>query len=137
LKYSSATFAQVNNAANYLAAKYAKQINLMSNERQQIVVGLLANNSIEYLLTQYSLVKLGVVIFQLSTRNSKAAMEHLIKSTGVSYLIVGQGQIPIAVDGVKMIRLENIDWNVVNSTSYPSVQSNNNSLEHLQMIFHR
>lgn len=137
MKYASATFAQVNNAANYLAGKYAKQINLSTNEQKQIVVGLLANNSLDYLLTQYSLVKLGVVVFQLSTRNSKAAMEHLIKSTGVSYLVVGPGQIPIEIDGVKVITLEEVDMNVVNNTTYPFVSSNENLLERVQMIFHR
>lgn len=135
LRYASATFAQVNGAANRLAGIYANQMDMTFNERKQMVVGLLANSSVDYLLAQLALVKLGVVVFSLSTRNSKAALEHLIKTTGVSYLIVGPGQISVEVDGLKIIPLAKVDWNDSTSDSY--VTSSKDSLECDQMIFHR
>ncbi len=135
--YASATFAQVNAAANRLATKYSKQIDVSSNSQKSITVGLLANSSTDYLLTIYGLVKLGVVIFPLSTRNSKAALEHLIKTTGVSYLIVGPGQIQIELDGLKIISLENVDFDGDDNFPCSFKELEKNFLEDVQMIFHR
>jgi acyl-CoA synthetase (AMP-forming)/AMP-acid ligase II len=137
LCYASATFAQVNAAANHLASRYAKHIDISSNSEKSIIVGLLANSSTDYLLTIYGLVKLGVVFFPLSIRNSKAALEHLIKTTGVSYLIVGPGQIHIELDGLTILPLEQVNWNVDDTFSDRIQKTDNDSLERLQMILHR
>jgi long-subunit acyl-CoA synthetase (AMP-forming) len=108
------------------------------NSQKSIVVGLLANSSTDYLLTMYSLFKLGVVIFPLSIRNSKAALEHLIKTTGVSYLIIEPGQIHVELDGLKVIPLENIDWNSCDDNFPCSFnKTDSDSLERIQIIFHR
>ncbi|CAF0799195.1 unnamed protein product [Adineta steineri] len=136
LRYASATFAQVNDIANHLANKYAKHIDISSNSQKPIVVGLLANTSVNYLLTFYGLVKLGVVVFTLSIRNSKAALEHLIKTTGVSYLVIEPGQIQIELDGLKLIPLENIDWNKNYNSSQPINRTEKGSLEDSQLILH-
>ena len=137
LCYASATFAQVNAAANQIAAKYAQHIDMSANSEKPIIVGLLGNSSADYLLTIYGLVKLGVVCFPLSIRNSKAALEHLIKTTGVSYLIVGPGQIHVELDGLAILQLEQVDWNVGDIFPSPTKKTDNDSLESLQMIFHR
>jgi long-subunit acyl-CoA synthetase (AMP-forming) len=110
----------------------------MLNPQKSIIVGLLANSSTDYLLTIYGLVKLGVVVFPLSIRNSKAALEHLIKTTGVSYLIVGPGQIHIELDGLKIIPLENVYWNDNNNSFSCSINKmQKDSLEQVQLILHR
>jgi acyl-CoA synthetase (AMP-forming)/AMP-acid ligase II len=98
----------------------------------------LANSSTDYLLTIYGFAKLGVVCFPLSIRNSKAALEHLIKATGVSYLIVGPGQMHVELDGLTILPLEQVDWNVGDTfPSPPNKKTDNDSLESLRMIFHR
>ncbi|CAF3948920.1 unnamed protein product, partial [Adineta steineri] len=136
LRYASATFAQVNGIANYLADKYAKQIDLSSNSQKSLVVCLLANTSVNHLLTFYGLVKLGVVVFPLSIRNSKAALEHLIKTTGASYLVIESGQIRIELDGLKLIPLENVDWNKNYNSSQSINRTEKDSLENIQLILH-
>jgi hypothetical protein len=83
------------------------------------------------------LVKLGVVFFPLSIRNSKAALEHLIKTSEISYLIVGPGQIHVEADGLTILPLEQVDWNVDDMFPGPIKEPDNDSLERLQMIFHR
>jgi len=110
---------------------------MSTNSQKSIVVGLLANSSTDYLLTMYGLVKLGVVVFPLSIRNSKAALEHLIKTTGVSYLIVEPGQMHVELDGLKTISLENVDWNGDDNFVCSINKTQKDSLEDLQMIFHR
>ncbi|KAK0184798.1 hypothetical protein F5146DRAFT_1144924 [Armillaria mellea] len=56
-----------------------------------VTVGILANtNSITYFMVLAGLLCLGFILFPISTRNSVAAIVHLIKSTGAKHLIVSQ-----------------------------------------------
>ncbi|KAK0200586.1 NRPS-like enzyme [Desarmillaria ectypa] len=56
-----------------------------------VIVGILANtNSITYFAVLASLMRLGFIPFPISTRNSVAAIVHLMKSTDAKYLIVSQ-----------------------------------------------
>ncbi|KAK0184800.1 hypothetical protein F5146DRAFT_1168850 [Armillaria mellea] len=56
-----------------------------------VTVGILANtNSITYFMVLAGLLCLGFIPFPISTRNSVAAIVHLIKSTGAKHLIVSQ-----------------------------------------------
>ncbi|PBK68197.1 NRPS-like enzyme [Armillaria solidipes] len=58
-----------------------------------VIVGILANtNSITYFTVVASLMRLGFIPFPISTRNSVAAIVHLIKSTGARHLIVSQDE---------------------------------------------
>ena len=127
----------MNTAANHLASKYAKQIDISSCSQKPIVVGLLGNSSTDYLLTLYGLVKLGVLVFPLSIRNSKDALEHLIKETEMSYLIIGPGQTHVKFDGLKVIELEPVDWNGNDNFPCSIHQTDNDVLERPQIILHR
>lgn len=138
LRYASVTYAQVNAAANRLAMKYAQQIDISSNTEKSVVVGLLASSSIDYLLTFYGLIKLGVVVFPLSTRNSQAALEHLIQKTGVSYLVIGPGQIHVELDGLQIISLESVNWDEHDDNiAYSFNNKGKDSLEEVRVILHR
>ncbi len=55
----------------------------------------------------------------------------------MSYLVVGPGQIPIELDGLKVIPLENVDWNGDDNFTCSINKAERDTLEHLQMIFHR
>ncbi|KAK0492826.1 NRPS-like enzyme [Armillaria luteobubalina] len=56
-----------------------------------VTVGIFANtNLITYFAVIAGLMRLGFVPFPISTRNSVAAIVHLLKSTGVRHLIVSQ-----------------------------------------------
>ncbi|SJL14870.1 uncharacterized protein ARMOST_18345 [Armillaria ostoyae] len=58
-----------------------------------VIVGIFANtNSITYFTVLASLMRLGFIPFPISTRNSVAAIVHLIKSTGTRHLIVSQDE---------------------------------------------
>ncbi|SJL14868.1 uncharacterized protein ARMOST_18343 [Armillaria ostoyae] len=58
-----------------------------------VTVGIFANtNSITYFTVLASLMRLGFIPFPISTRNSVAAIVHLIKSTGARHLIVSQDE---------------------------------------------
>ena len=138
LHYASVTYAQVNAAAHRLAKRYAQQIDISSNTKKSVIVGLLANSSIDYLITLYGLIRLGVIVFPLSTRNSKAALEHLIKTNDVSYLVIGPGQIHVELDGLKIIPLENVNWDEHDddiSCSFNNKEKD--SLEQVRVILHR
>jgi hypothetical protein len=51
--------------------------------------------------------------------------------------VVGPGQIPIELDGLKVIPLENVDWNGDDNFTCSINKAERDTLEHLQMIFHR
>jgi hypothetical protein len=52
-------------------------------------------------------------------------------------LIVDPGQIHVELDGLKIISLENVDWNSDDNFLWSINKTEKDSLEHLQMIFHR
>jgi acyl-CoA synthetase (AMP-forming)/AMP-acid ligase II len=138
LQYGSATFAQFSAASHRLAVQYRNYIDIPTCEDKPIIVALLGNSSADYLVTIYALLRLGVVVFPLSTRNSKAALENLMQTTATTYLIVGPGQIDVELDGLTKIYLETVNWTANDIVSIlPTTTIANNSLEHVVMMFHR
>ena len=85
----------------------------------------------------YGLIKLGVVVFPLSIRNSKAALQHLMTTNGATCLVCGPDQVNIELDGVKVIPMEHADWSEGNDCPNVQRHDQSNALERLQMIFHR
>ena len=84
--YASLTFGQYNNVTNHLAEKISKYLPPGSNE--PVTCGLLAVGGLEYLLSQYALLKLpNVIMFPISARNSPAAVEHLLRETKTALLL--------------------------------------------------
>jgi acyl-CoA synthetase (AMP-forming)/AMP-acid ligase II len=59
----------------------------MSSKEKRTVVAMLGPSNLEYLVTMMGLFKLGHTVLFLSTRISVPAIESLIKSTGVTYLL--------------------------------------------------
>ncbi|CAF0981994.1 unnamed protein product [Adineta steineri] len=94
-EYASLTYKQYNNVTNYLAEKISKHLpNSSSNEL--LTCGLLAIGGLEYLLSQYALLKLpNVIMFPISARNSQAAIEHLLKETKTVVLLTTSQYLPV------------------------------------------
>jgi acyl-CoA synthetase (AMP-forming)/AMP-acid ligase II len=83
-EYASLTYKQFNNITNYLAEKIG---NYFSSE-ETITCAILAVGGIEYLLSQYALLKIeNVIMFPISPRNSQSAIEHLLKETKTKILL--------------------------------------------------
>jgi acyl-CoA synthetase (AMP-forming)/AMP-acid ligase II len=94
-EYASLTYKQYNNVTNHLAEKICKYLPPFS-ENESITCGLLSVGGIEYLLSQYALLKLSnVIMFPISARNSEAAVEHLIKETKTILLLTTSQYLPM------------------------------------------
>jgi acyl-CoA synthetase (AMP-forming)/AMP-acid ligase II len=94
-EYASLTYKQYNNVTNHLAEKICKYLPPFS-ETEPITCGLLSVGGIEYLLSQYALLKLSnVIMFPISARNSEAAVEHLIKETKTILLLTTSQYLPM------------------------------------------
>lgn len=86
-EYASLTYYECNNVVNHLAEKLHRYLPSPSSAEPQTCALLLAGG-LEYLLSQYAVLKLGnVVMFPISTRNSPAAIEHLLKETKTRLLV--------------------------------------------------
>jgi acyl-CoA synthetase (AMP-forming)/AMP-acid ligase II len=86
-KYASLTYEEYNNITNHLAAQIFNSFPSFSSD-ERITCALLAVGGIEYLLSQYALLKLpNVIMFPISTRNSQSAIEHLLKETQTTILL--------------------------------------------------
>jgi len=94
-EYASLTYKEYNNVLNYLAEKIAKNFP-SSSSNELITCGLLAVGGIEYLLSQYALLKLeNVIMFPISARNSQSAIEHLLKETKTALLLTTSQYLPM------------------------------------------
>ncbi|CAF3510938.1 unnamed protein product [Rotaria sp. Silwood1] len=86
-EYASLTYKQYNNIVNNLADKISKYLPSCSLD-ESITCGLLAVGGLEYLLSQYALLKLSnVIMFPISARNSQAAVEYLLQETKTALLL--------------------------------------------------
>jgi acyl-CoA synthetase (AMP-forming)/AMP-acid ligase II len=83
--YATLTYKQFNDVTNHMAQEYSNIIS-QNQTNETSVVCLLANSSIDYLLIMYALLKLDVIVYPLSIRNSEAATMHLLEESNVSYL---------------------------------------------------
>ncbi|UJR19353.1 hypothetical protein I4U23_022482 [Adineta vaga] len=87
-QYATLTYKQYNNVTNHLAEKIFKYFPSLSISNETITCGLLAADGLNYLLCEYALLKLpNVIMFPISSRNSQAAIEHLLKETKTKLLL--------------------------------------------------
>ncbi|CAF1084633.1 unnamed protein product [Adineta ricciae] len=87
-EYSTLTYKQYDNVTNHLAGIISKYLPSLSSSNETITCGLLAADNIKYLLSEYALLKLpNVIMFPISSRNSQAAVEHLLKETKTILLL--------------------------------------------------
>jgi acyl-CoA synthetase (AMP-forming)/AMP-acid ligase II len=94
-EYASLTYRQYNNVTNYLAEKLSKYI-LCSSSNESVTCAILAVGGLEYLLSQYALLKLdNVIMFPISARNSQLAVEHLLKETKTVLLLTTSQYLPM------------------------------------------
>ena len=97
-EYASLTYKQYNNVVNHLANKiYNLLPATTSNDASTpaVTCGILATGGIEYLLSEYALMKIpNVVMFPISARNSQAAIEHLIRETKVILILTTRQYVP-------------------------------------------
>jgi acyl-CoA synthetase (AMP-forming)/AMP-acid ligase II len=94
-EYGSLTYRQYNNVTNYLAKEISKYFSLCSSEGT-VTCGLLAVGGLEYLLSQYALLKLdNVILFPISARNSQPAVEHLLRETKTTCLLTTSQYLPM------------------------------------------
>ncbi|CAF2957194.1 unnamed protein product [Rotaria sp. Silwood2] len=94
-EYASLTYRQYNNVVNNLANKISKYLPWSSSD-ESITCGLLAVGGIEYLLSQYALLKLpNVIMFPISARNSQATVEHLLEVTKTALLLTTTQYLPM------------------------------------------
>lgn len=94
-EYASLTYRHYNNITNYLAQQISKYLPSYSSN-VSMTCGLLAVGGIEYLLAQYSLLKIpNVIMFPISARNSQAAVEHLLKETKTTLLLTTSQYLPM------------------------------------------
>ncbi|CAF1303367.1 unnamed protein product [Rotaria sordida] len=94
-EYASLTYRQFNNVVNSLAEKLSKYFPF-SPSNESITCALLSVGGIEYLLSQYALLKINnVIIFPISARNSQAAVEHLLRETKTSFLLITSQYLPM------------------------------------------
>ena len=94
-EYASLTYRQYNNVTNHLAQKISKYLSSSTSD-EAITCGLLAVGGIEYLLSQYALLKLhNVIMFPISPRNSQAAVEHLLRETKTTLLLTTSQYLPM------------------------------------------
>jgi acyl-CoA synthetase (AMP-forming)/AMP-acid ligase II len=158
-KYASLTYEEYNNITNYLAAQIFNYFpSFSSNER--ITCALLAVGGIEYLLSQYALLKLpNVIMFPISTRNSQSAIEHLLKETQTTILLTTSQFYPMIktiqqqqqsqFQSLKVLLLDSEQFQMKELLKYKdnkssttsniiqSKQTNNEQLNKVVVILHR
>ena len=86
-EYASLTYKEYDNITNELAERISSCFPSCSND-ETITCATLAVGGIEYLLSQYALLKLSnVIMFPISARNSRAAIEHLLRESRTNILL--------------------------------------------------
>jgi acyl-CoA synthetase (AMP-forming)/AMP-acid ligase II len=95
-EYASLTYKQYNNVTNHLAEKISKYLPSLSVSNKTVTCGLLAAGDFGYFLAEYALLKLpNVITFPISSRNSQAAVEHLMKKTKTALLLTTSHYMPM------------------------------------------
>ncbi|CAF3682335.1 unnamed protein product [Rotaria sp. Silwood1] len=142
--YATLTYKQFNEVTSHLAQQYSIKIHSISTN-QIPVVCLLTKTDENYLLTIYALLKLGVIVFPLSIRNSEAAIVHLLEKSNASHLFYSNEYASVANEvkikfgsNIELYQLKQIDIdglvNLGESTFKPA--SENNDLDKFCIIFH-
>ncbi|OCH89652.1 acetyl-CoA synthetase-like protein [Obba rivulosa] len=90
--YYPEAFRAIRKAAQFSRGQYTRvedEYNRHQTSQDQHVIGILANtDSITFFTFMVGVMYLGLTPFPLSTRNSSAAVVHLVRSTGVRLLFV-------------------------------------------------
>jgi long-subunit acyl-CoA synthetase (AMP-forming) len=130
-----------------------------SASNESITCGLLAVGGLEYLLSQYALLKLSnVIMFPISARNSPAAVEHLLKETKTTLLLTKSQYLPMIktiqeqeqqVQSLKVLLLDSDEFQIEELLKYKDVEcplrsdinisteKNDQELNKIVMILHR
>ena len=96
-EYTSLTFKQYNNVVNHFAEKIYQALPVSTlSAGEPMTCGILATGGIEYLLSEYALLKIpNVIMFPISARNSPAAIEHLIRETKTILILTTRLHVPV------------------------------------------
>ena len=143
--YATLTYKQLNEVTNHIAEKCFSHINSNSSGKKMVIC-CLANSNVNYLLSIIALLKLEVIVFSLSIRNSEAALIHLLEKSNASYLFYDEQYSSIATkitatfgSTIALHQLENICIseliNLENSTFKP--MTTQHDIDQCQIIFHR
>jgi acyl-CoA synthetase (AMP-forming)/AMP-acid ligase II len=149
-KYASLTYEEYNNITNHLAAQIFNSFSSFSSD-ERITCALLAVGGIEYLLSQYALLKLpNVIIFPISTRNSQSAIEHLLKETQTNLLLTTSQFYPMIktinqFQSLKILFLDSEQFKIKELLKYKNKKSSiisnriksNEELNKVVIILHR
>lgn len=91
-EYGYLTYRQYNNVLNDLSFKISKYL----SKAESNTCALLSVGGLEYLLSQYALLKLpNVIMFPISARNSESAIEHLLRETKTILLLTTSQYLPM------------------------------------------
>ena len=149
-KYASLTYREYNNITNHLAEEILNHFpSLSSNER--ITCALLGNGGIEYLLSEYALLKIpNAIVFPISIRNSQSGLEHLLKETETKLLLTTSLYLPMIqiiqqeLKDFKVLLLDSELFHIKNLLKYKDNNSSNISnrktgeeLNQIVVILHR
>ena len=153
-KYASLTYEEYNNITNHLAKQIFNSFPSFSSD-ERITCALLAGGRIEYLLSEYALLKLpNVIIFPISTRNSQSAIEHLLKETQTTLLLTTSQFYPMIktiqqqnqFQSLKILLLDSEQFQIKELLKYKdktisneiqSRKKNNEELNKVVVILHR
>ncbi|CAF1221760.1 unnamed protein product, partial [Didymodactylos carnosus] len=141
-EYLSATYAQVHQFTTRLVQKFLSQYFNDNPPTTSTVICILSNCTTEYFLTVYTLLKLpNVIVFLLSTRNSKTAIEHLINETQAKYVFTTKDYLELLplIETLKIIQFDN-DVHINDLQQLTIVDNKENlrsqQFDEIQMIFH-
>ena len=159
-EYASLTYRQYNNVTNHLAEKIVKHLppSYSSTSNELVTCGLLAVGGLEYLLSQFALLKLAnVIMFPISARNSPAAVEHLLRETKTALLLTTSQYQPMIqklqqqeeFQSLKVLLLDSDEFNMEKllqnkdqacemiSCGVPFKKKDDEDLEKIVVILHR
>ncbi|CAF1205772.1 unnamed protein product, partial [Didymodactylos carnosus] len=141
-EYLSATYAQVYQFTTRLSRRFLSQYFNDNPPSTSTVICILSNCTTECFLTIYALLKLpNVIIFLLSTRNSKTAIEYLINETQAKYVFTTKDYLKTLplIATLKIIEFDN-DVHIDELQELATVGDKENlrsqQLDEIQMIFH-
>jgi acyl-CoA synthetase (AMP-forming)/AMP-acid ligase II len=144
-KYATLNYKQLNEVTNHVAQKFSVQVEQNSTNKTPVVC-LLANSNVTYLLSIYALLKINVIVYPLSVRNSDAAIMHLLEKSNVSHLFYAEQYSSVAIKiGIKFgLAIEVLPFEEIHITELVELGESTfkptadmNELERVRIIFHR
>lgn len=144
-QYATLTYEQLDDVTDHLAEKFALLVEKKSSGEVPVVC-LLANSSPDYLLTVFALLKLDVIVYPLSIRNSEAAIMYLLEKSSVSYLFYSDEYSAMRDAAatklgsvITMHRMESIEITELVQAGHSNFNSKMDidQLDQIRFIFHR